>query len=256
MDSGIKRILGFVDVPCLILVGGLGTRLRSMVPDVPKPMVRVDGKPFLEYLIRWVARMGSRRIVLCAGYRAHQVEEYFGGGDNFGVEITYSVEDQPLGTWGAIRLAEKHINAPYFLVLNGDSWLEVDLSKLFDFHCKKRAICSIAAVEVDNPSRFGSIRIDESGRVTEFVEKSKAGTSLINGGIYVFSREAMNVSPSIVNSCSLEKEVFSKMIPRGIYAMPVKGYFIDIGVPEAYKHLLLDAQNWIKTLGIRDARGG
>jgi NDP-sugar pyrophosphorylase family protein len=226
------------------------------VADVPKPMARVDGKPFLEYLIRWVARAGCRRIVLCAGYGAHQVEEYFGGGDAFGLEITYSVEDEPLGTWGAIRLAEKQINDPYFLVLNGDSWLQVDLSRLLDFHRKKGAICSIAAVEVDNPSRFGSIRLDISGRVTEFVEKGKAGTNLINGGIYVFSREAMKASPSIMNSFSLEKDVFSALIPDGIYAMPVRGYFIDIGVPEAYKHLLLNARNWIETLGIRDTRGG
>jgi NDP-sugar pyrophosphorylase family protein len=243
-------------VPCLILVGGLGTRLRPMLADVPKPMAPVGGKPFLEYLIRWVSRAGFRRVVLCAGYGAGQIMEYFGQGDAFGVQLTYSVENEPLGTWGAIRLAGKEINHPQFVVLNGDSWLQVDFCRLLDFHRQKGGVASVAVVEVDNSSRFGSIRLDASGRVMEFLEKQQEGTTLINGGVYVFSQEILGAAAPTTDVCSLEKEIFPALIPRGVYGMPVKGYFVDIGVPEEYKRLLRDARSWIEVLGIQSAGEG
>ena len=244
------------EVPCLILVGGLGTRLRPMLADVPKPMAPVAGKPFLEYLIRWVSRAGFRRVVLCAGYGAGQIREYFGQGDAFGVQLTYSVENEPLGTWGAIRLAGQRINHPQFVVLNGDSWLQVDFCRLLDFHRQKGGVASIAVVEVGNSSRFGSIRLDASGRVMEFLEKQQGGTTLINGGVYVFSQEVLEAAAPTADVCSLEKEIFPALIPQGVYGMPVKGYFVDIGVPEEYKRLLHDARSWIEALGIQSAGEG
>ena len=248
--SGVSAGCG--DVPCLILVGGLGTRLRSVIADIPKPMAPVAGKPFLEYLIGWVGRAGIQRVVLCAGYGAGQIKEYFGEGDAFGIQITYSVEDEPLGTWGAIRLAGQQIKGQ-FVVLNGDSWLQVDLGRLLEFHRRKKGVCTIAAVEVANSSRFGSMRMDGAGRVTEFSEKQREGSSLINGGVYVFSREIFGAVPPTTGPCSLEKEIFPALIPREIYGMPVKGYFVDIGVPEEYKRLLQDARGWMKALGLETA---
>jgi len=252
--SGISVRTG--DVPCLILVGGLGTRLRSVIADVPKPMAPVAGKPFLEYLIRWVGRAGFQRVVLCAGYGAGRIKEYFGESDTFGVELSYSVEDEPLGTWGAIRLAGQQIKEAQFLVLNGDSWLQVDLGRLLEFHRQKKGVCTIAAVEVANSSRFGSVHLDVAGRVTKFSEKQREGSSLINGGVYVFSREIFGAIPPTTGSYSLEKEIFPMLIPRGIYAMRVTGYFVDIGVPEEYKRLLQNARGWMKALGLETASEG
>jgi len=243
------------DVPCLILVGGLGTRLRPALGDIPKPMAPIAGKPFLEYLIRWIGQAGFTHVVLCLGYRADQIVEHFGCGDAFGLKLTYSFESEPLGTWGAIRLARKYINHPYFVVLNGDSWLQVDLYRLLDFHLEKNGISSIAAVEVENASRFGSIHLDPSGRVTEFLEKQAAGTALINGGVYVFSRGALEIEGSAA-ACSLEKEILPALIPRGVYAMRLKGYFVDIGVPEAYRRLASDAGSWLKALEVQSANEG
>lgn len=243
------------DVPCLILLGGLGTRLRPALGDMPKPMAPIAGKPFLEYLIRWLGRAGFTRVVLCLGYRADQIVEHFRRGDAFGLKLTYSIENEPLGTWGAIRLAGEHISHPYFVVLNGDSWLQVDLCRLLEFHVHKKGISSIAAVEVENASRFGSIRLDPSERVTEFLEKRADGTALINGGVYVFSRKVLEIEGS-AKTCSLEKEIFPALIPRGVYAMRLKGYFVDIGVPEAYRRLVSDSGNWIKALEVQSANEG
>jgi D-glycero-alpha-D-manno-heptose 1-phosphate guanylyltransferase len=243
------------DVPCLILVGGLGTRLRPVLTDIPKPMARVADKPFLEYLIRWVGRAGCRQIVLCAGYGARQIKEYFGQGNAFGVQLRYSVEDEPLGTWGAIRLAGGQISSPHFVVLNGDSWLQVDLCRLLEFHRQRKGVLSVAAVEVDNSSRFGSIRLDRSGRVTEFVEKRGEGAALVNGGVYAFSREVFEVTGS-TKAGSLEREILPALMPQGVYGMHVKGYFVDIGVPEAYRRLLSDARSWIEALEFQNANEG
>jgi D-glycero-alpha-D-manno-heptose 1-phosphate guanylyltransferase len=247
--SGISDVYG--DVPCLILVGGFGTRLRTILPEIPKPMAPVAGKPFLEYLIRWVARAGFRHVVLCAGYGARQISEHFGQGDALGVHLTYSVENEPLGTWGAIRLAAQGIDHPQFVVLNGDSWLQVDLCGLLDFHRQKGGVCSIAGIQVDNSSRFGSIYLDASGRVTEFSEKQTQGRTLVNGGVYAFSQTVLDVAPPITGFCSLEKEIFPALIPCGVYGMSIEGYFVDIGVPEEYKRLLRNARSWINALGIQ-----
>lgn len=219
-------------------------------------MAPVAGKPFLEYLIRWVARAGFRHVVLCAGYGAGQIREHFGQGDALGVQLTYSVENEPLGTWGAIRLAAQGIDHPQFVVLNGDSWLQVDLYGLLDFHRQKGGVCSIAAIQVDNSSRFGSIHLDASGRVMEFSEKQTEGRTLINGGVYTFSQEVLDVAPPTTGFCSLEKEIFPVLIPCGVYGMRIEGYFVDIGVPEGYKHLLLDLNSWIDALGIEGTGQG
>jgi D-glycero-alpha-D-manno-heptose 1-phosphate guanylyltransferase len=252
--SRISEELG--DVPCLILVGGLGTRLQSILPDIPKPMAPVAGKPFLEYLIRWVRRVGFRRVILCVGYRADQIRAYFGKGDALGVQLTYSEEKEPLGTWGAIRQARELINDPQFLVLNGDSWVQVDLCQFLNFHHQKQGVASIAVVQVANSYRFGSIRLDASKRVTKFSEKQREDSTLINGGVYVFSREAFDAVPLTMVPCSLEKDIFPSLIPRGLYGMPVEGYFVDIGMPEEYNRLLCDAGRWIKALGIRGTDEG
>lgn len=248
VSSGTSGVCsGLNGVPCLILVGGLGTRLRAVLPDLPKPMASVAGKPFLEYLIRWAGKAGCRPIVLCTGYGAGQIEQYFGSGDSLGLKLEYSVEREPLGTWGGIYLARKHVNHSHFVVLNGDSWLQVDLFRLLEFHRQKKSILSIAVVEVADSSRFGSVRLDASGRVVEFAEKRGEGPALINGGVYIFSREVFEAVGS-TKVGSLEKEIFPTLMTHGIYAMRVEGYFVDIGLPETYTSLLNDTGSFLKAL--------
>jgi D-glycero-alpha-D-manno-heptose 1-phosphate guanylyltransferase len=235
-----------LDMPCLILVGGLGTRLRPVLDDLPKPMATVAGKPFLEYLIRWLRQAGIQRVVLCTGYRSEKIRQHFQSGDAFGLEIAYSVEQEPQGTWGAIRQACQFVTARDFLVLNGDSWLQIDLSQLVDFHVRRGGIATIAAVEVTDSSRFGIVDVDSFDRITAFQEKRGSGNALVNGGVYVFSRGALAIVPAAASS--LEKEVFPILLPHGVFAMPVQGYFVDIGLPEEYQKLAATAENWVERL--------
>lgn len=235
------------DVPCLILAGGLGTRLRPVVGALPKPMAPIAGRPFLEYLVRWVRQAGFVNLILCVSYGAGNIRDYFKDGAGLGVRISYSLEAEPLGTWGAIRLAAENLPADDFLVLNGDSWLQVDLVQVLDLHWRMRALATITAAEIaDGASRFGSLQLDEAGRVVEFAEKQEQNSRLVNGGVYMFSRKVLAIAPA--NASSLEREVFPALISHGLYALRVRGYFIDIGVPEEYKRLQQDAESWIQTL--------
>jgi D-glycero-alpha-D-manno-heptose 1-phosphate guanylyltransferase len=255
LRNGIPRMNSAKQpVICLILVGGLGTRLRPLISDLPKPMAPIGGKPFLEYLVLWVGHSGFHRVVLCTGYSAERIEEYFGRGDGFGVDIAYSVESKPLGTWGAIRQAMDCFPGDHFLVLNGDSFLQVELQALLDFHLRKQGLATIAVLGVPDSSRFGSIRLFPDGHITEFSEKVTDGPALINGGIYCLSREILDVAPEA--AVSLEKEVFPAVISHGVYGMTVQGYFVDIGIPEEYLRLAGDAENWMKkfTLPLREGR--
>ena len=233
-------------LPCLILVGGQGTRLRPVISDIPKPMARVNGRPFLEYLVRWVRAVGYTRVILCAGYRAAQIQDYFADGQKFNVDLTYSIEEQPLGTWGAIRQACEQLEDPAFLVLNGDSWLDADLNKLESVHKKQRSIATFALAEVKESSRFGCVEIDSTGRLVSFSEKGRCGSGLINGGVYIFSREVLALVPP--HASSLESEVCPMLIPHGVYGLKMQGYFVDIGVPEEYKRLLDCPDPWLRAL--------
>jgi NDP-sugar pyrophosphorylase family protein len=233
----------------------MGTRLRPVVKDVPKPMAQVAGRPFLEYLLRWVRSFGFHKVILCVGFQARKVQDHFTDGQALDLEISYSVEDSPLGTWGAIRQAAGLLDESDFLALNGDSWLQVDLADLIRFHVSRRNLATMAVVPVADSSRFGSVQVDPTGGVTAFLEKSAGLKSgLINGGVYVFSREALKLAPP--GSSSLEKEVFPALIHRGLYAMPVGGYFVDIGIPDEYVKLQNEAENWIARMGLDAIHGG
>ncbi|MEW6540792.1 MAG: nucleotidyltransferase family protein [Bacillota bacterium] len=219
----------------LILAGGLGTRLRGLINDIPKPMAPVAGRPFLEYLILQLRRHGLTEIVLCIGHLGEQVKRYFGNGDKWGVHILYSYEKEPLGTGGAIKLAGNLIKEENFLVMNGDSFLDVNLNGLIDYHLRRKALATMALVEVEDPTRYGAVKININEEIESFVEKGQSSSRLINSGIYALNRKNFDRIP--VGKVSLEKEVFPKLIGKGFYGMPVKGFFIDIGVVEDYRRL-------------------
>lgn len=224
----------------LILAGGLGTRLRTVVADRPKPLAEVHGKPFLEYQIEGLGDQGFTEIVLCVGHLAEQVQTYFGDGQRWGVQIAYAVERELLGTAGAIRNAARFITEA-FLVCNGDSYLEADLKALVAFHqqhrhSNPRTLGSIAMVRVDNAAAYGTLELDNAGRILSFREKCTAGAGWINGGVYVLEPDILVLIPP-GRPVSLEHETFPQALTGGwhLYGYPVPGFFVDIGTPEGYE---------------------
>ncbi len=221
-------------VKTLLLVGGEGTRLRSVLPETPKPLAGVCGRPFLELLIQQLRTQGIRSLILCTGYRAEQVETALGDGSGLGVDIDYSREREALGTGGAVKLAARYLQGvDEFLVLNGDSFLEVDFHRLVEFHRGHGGVASIAAVPVLHTGRYGALRLDPNQRVTRFAEKSSSdGPGLVNAGVYVFSHSILEYIPE--GPVSLEKDVLPHLLKLGVYASEQRGIFIDIGTPTDY----------------------
>jgi len=218
----------------VLLVGGLGTRLRSTVPALPKPLASVGDRPFLELLVRQLASQGFRNLVMCTGYLAEQIEAAFGDGRDFGTAIEYSKQTVPLGTAGALKLAERHVqDEREFLVLNGDSFLEIDFNEFVGFHRRHGSVATMAVVSVLNASRYGTVQVQARGRVVGFTEKAgKEALGIINAGVYVFGRTIFAQIPE--GPASLEREVFPRLLEQGVYAVQQRGIFIDIGTPDDY----------------------
>jgi NDP-sugar pyrophosphorylase family protein len=222
------------DTKAVLLVGGKGTRLRSVVPFTPKPLARLGRWSFLELLVRQLRHQGIRRIVMCTGYLADQIEREFGDGHGLDVAIDYSKEPNPLGTAGAVKLAEPCFRGvSEFLVLNGDTFLEIDFHQLMHFHREHGGLVSMAVRRVDNAARYGTVHVDSRSRVVRFAEKMGLNNpGLVNAGVYVFSREVMPHIPC--GPASLETEVYPELLDYGIYASEQHGTFFDIGTPEDY----------------------
>ena len=219
------------NVPAVLLVGGLGTRLRSVLPRCPKPLATIGDIPFLELLVRQLKSQGFRRVLMCTGFLADKIEQEFGDGKAFGVQIEYSREAIPLGTAGALRLARTHLaGTSDFFVLNGDSFIEMNFNELLQFHDSKNALLTIAVRAVNNIARYGAVKLDPQGRITEFREKNDATTSgLVNAGVYVMKREVLERIPD--GEVSLERDILPNMLSQGLYALQQQGTFIDIGTP-------------------------
>jgi len=222
------------NIPAALLVGGFGTRLRSLVPNTPKPLATVGDKSFLELLVRQLRSQGIRRLVFCTGYLADQIEKHFGDGHKWDVSIEYSKELQPLGTAGAVKLAGSYLqDAPEFLVMNGDSFMEVDLDRLLKFHRERNALVTMAVRRVENTGRYGTVGLEGDGRITGFMEKTGSEEpGVVNAGVYIFTHEVLEYIPQ--GPSSLEKDIFPKLLSHGVYALEQEGVFIDIGTPEDY----------------------
>lgn len=225
----------------LILAGGLGTRLRSVVNDKPKPMAAVGDKPFIEYQIEFLKRHDVGHLILCVGYLYEQIQGYFGSGEKWGIKIEYSIEKELLGTAGALKQAQPFIEGN-FLVLNGDTYFDVSLQELIKFHQRKSAgyhgIGTLALTEIQDTSNFGSVTIDAEHKILRFEEKSERpeASKLINAGIYVLEPEILQHIPP-TQRVSLEKETFPALLNQGhrLFGYETKGYFIDIGTPAGYQ---------------------
>jgi NDP-sugar pyrophosphorylase family protein len=217
----------------LILCGGLGTRLREAVADRPKSMAPIKGKPFLEILIRGLKRRGVDDFVLATGHLGEQIEAHFGDGACWDARIRYSREAAPLGTGGAVKLAEPLLK-DRFLVLNGDTMVEFDPQSLEKKLEATGAPLVLALRHVEDPERYGAVDTDADGRVRAFVEKGVKTGNHINAGVYLVRKEALSLLAA-GRAVSLEKEWMPRLIAQGIYGVEVKGLFIDIGIPEDYR---------------------
>jgi NDP-sugar pyrophosphorylase family protein len=205
-----------------------------VIPSTPKPLAPVGNRPFLELLIRQLVSQGISHLIMCTGYLAEQIEGEFGDGSDLGATIEYSREPHPLGTAGALKFAQGFLQgAPEFLVMNGDSFLELDLCQFMQFHRTHGGLATMAVVRVENAGRFGTVHADSRNRVTGFLEKTgDTSPGLINAGIYIFKPAILEHIPA--GPVSLEKEVFPRLLDQGVYAARQQGVFIDIGTPADY----------------------
>lgn len=228
-----------VVLKAVILAGGFGTRLRPILGDRPKPMAPVLGRPFLEYVICLLRRQGVDEIVLCLHFLDNQITEYFNDGSRFGVNIEYSIEDKPLGTAGAIKKAEKYLG-DFFYILNGDTYLDIDLTKMLLFHKKNENSATIALVKMKNSKRSGVVGISEDWRITGFSEKLSVVEGYINAGVYIFEKRILDHIPKN-EKVSLEKEILPNLLSEErIFGFLTRSYFIDIGVPKDYFRFQMD----------------
>ena len=219
----------------VILSGGLGTRLSSVVQDTQKTMATVKGKPFLEHLIDHYVNFGFSRFIICSGYRHGDIEKYFGDGTRWGVAIKYSFEPERSGTAGAIKLAEKLINSDDYFVLNGDTYLGIDPIKVLDFHKRNNADGTICLRKFEDISEKGEVIIDNKNKIIRFLEKQPVHrTGLINAGVYIFNKKILSLIPQN-KEVSIEQDVFPKAIRDfNFVGYKTSAFFIDIGTSEEY----------------------
>ena len=220
-------------ITAAILAGGLGTRLRSVVSGRPKVLAEVNNRPFIAYLLDQLSQAGVKKVVLCTGYLGEQIKATFGEYYK-GLTLFYSQERTTLGTGGALRQAFPLLKSEPVLVLNGDSFYQVDFINFLNQHIARKATASLLLAEVPDVSRYGSVQLSMNGEITSFEEKSKkTGPGLINAGVYLLNDAFLESIPANTN-ISLERETFPLWINKGLYGFQSKGNFLDIGIPQDY----------------------
>jgi NDP-sugar pyrophosphorylase family protein len=218
----------------VILSGGFGLRLRGTIGDVPKPMAQIAGRPFLELLLRQLKRHGFSRVILSVGYKQEVIREHFGE-KAFGLELVYSIETSPLGTGGALREAAHHISTETLLVMNGDSYTDVDLSRLVREHAGNSAGVTVVVIP-ESRIDAGSVVLDSHGRIKAFAEKRHVPESrYLSAGIYMFGKKLIAGVPQ-GSKISLEEQLFPQWLADGksIEGFVHEGECLDIGTPDRY----------------------
>lgn len=224
---------------CIVLAGGLGTRLQGVIGAMPKCMAPIAGKPFLFYLLQYLTEQKCSRVILSLGYKHEMVEDWLQQ-TQWDFEIETVVEHEPLGTGGGISLAMSKTQSQNIFVVNGDTMFRVDLAELYAFHEEKKATISLALKDLKNFERYGVVKIDEQCCVQSFEEKKHYLHGLINGGIYII-RKTDFVQKNLRGKYSFEKEYLEKFVSEDqFYGYSSSAYFIDIGVPEDYNRAQTD----------------
>jgi D-glycero-alpha-D-manno-heptose 1-phosphate guanylyltransferase len=218
-------------VEAIVLAGGKGTRLREVVPDLPKPMALINGRPFLELLLSSLERKGIQRAILSIGYMADVISKHFGS--QYGkMKLVYEVETTPLGTGGAIRAALSHAKEDHVFIFNGDTYLDVEVSELEKLW-KQNLRPIIVGCEIEDTERYGRLNV-ENAQVTGILEKGVKGKGWINGGCYVVSSDLLN-SFALNTPFSFENDFLKQALSNHQFGLYVtKGHFIDIGIPADY----------------------
>lgn len=223
----------------IVLAGGLGTRLGALTETCPKPMLPVGSKPFLDYILDYLLDQGATKIILAVSYLSSQVSDYYSDRD----QVEFSVEESPMGTGGAIKLAFDNFNLEEAVVVNGDTIFKVPLNKLLSYHHENKALMSMALKPLESCDRYGRVLSNEEGRVVSFEEKGFQGAGNINGGVYVVHKD-------IFSGLSESKFSFEQdLIAKRLSDLPVAGlgfddYFLDIGIPEDYKRAQVEYEHW------------
>jgi NDP-sugar pyrophosphorylase family protein len=217
-----------------VLSGGLGTRLREVLPNRAKALAAIGASPFLELVLAQLGAEGITKVVLCTGYLGHQIRSHFGESWG-GMDILYSEEPEPRGTAGALRLALPLLGTEPALVTNGDSYYRGSLSSLLDCHRRKQARVTLLLSRVVDSCRFGRVTVERNGQIAGFMEKdpNHTGPAWVSAGVYVIEPEVVRRIPAD-RPVSLEKEVFPGLIGRGLHGYRGRGEFLDIGTPESY----------------------
>lgn len=218
----------------ILLAGGLGTRLRAVVSDRPKPMALIGDKPFMEYVVHGLSVHGIKEIIFAVGYKGSMVEDYFGDGSEFNIKVSYAYEEELLGTAGAIKNAGRFVTEDSFFVLNADTFYQMDYRRLVALKERENLDMALVLREVPDVSRYGEAVL-EGAMLARFNEKStvqRAGT--INGGVYLLKRELLSEIPE--GKVSLENDMIPRWMQekRRLGGFVNDGYFIDIGIPEDY----------------------
>jgi len=232
----LSRINKMKSLDAIILAGGRGTRLSSVVADRPKVLAEVNGHPFLDIILDTLGKCTLiHRVVLAVGHMAEQITGLYNDENKkYPFEIRFSIEERPLGTGGATRKALSLTTTGSVLVLNGDSFTETKLEELAEFHWRVGAALTMVITEVDNVSRYGRVILDNTGRVVGYEEKNEdGGKGYINAGVYLFERIIFD-EIALNKPTSLEKDLLPKLMGKGVYTFMGEGFFIDIGTPESY----------------------
>lgn len=220
----------------IILCGGLGTRLRSVVSDKPKSMADINGKPFLQYQIEYLKKYGIKDFVFATGYLSEKISDYFKDGSNFGIHIEYAKEDEPLGTGGAIKNAFKKVKDDYAICLNGDTYFEINVKELEDVFTNYNADMAVAIKYEKDMSRFGAVKFDNN-KLISWNEKDIKEDGFINGGIYVIGKSIVDAIPC--GKVSLENDLMPHWInTKNIVVKIFSGHSIDIGIPESLEQII------------------
>ena len=226
----------------IVLAGGLGTRLKNVIKDIPKPMADINGKPFLEYLFNYLTKYNINRVILSVGFKHEAIDKYFGKKYK-DIDIIYAVEDEPLGTGGGILNASFYPHENLVYLLNGDTFFNVDLFELFHFHSKTKADFSLSLKRLQNFDRYGTVEMN-GDRIIKFNEKKYKEEGLINGGVYILNKYLFESLP-FPEKFSFEKDFLEKYLNQFFINGYISNeYFIDIGIPEDYQKAQKDLVNW------------
>ena len=248
----------------LILAGGEGTRLRPLTSTIPKPVIRLAGRPFIVYMLEWLRSHGVEEAILACGFMAEDVRAVLGEGTDLGLRLLYIHEPKPLGTGGALRFAQDLLRER-FLMLNGDVLTDIDLDAQLAQHEATGARATLALVEVADPSAYGLVHLDEDLSIEAFVEKpgqatgsarrsrakAAAGPNLINAGVYVLERDVLEAVPPTGTRSSIERDVFPRLVGKRLFGHRSQGYWLDIGTPERYLQATFDLLDGTVRLAMR-----